>query len=222
MSHGRNCCSVSLSGPISEEVSGHSASGNEPASTIQAAGRNSWGQTALAGWGDWDFLHLAQSYTDTTFTCEVQRQRVCLMYGFVCVIQQRLWPIFRNEPQKRYHRGLPGEISARKATAECGAISGMMGLGCPAPVIQKVLHFMCRSKMQAKQFGPVKKHNVLWECSNNLPSLFSPLFWLLERHRLCLQAILGEICLMVLRRVFPLIRNQWFFISITSKDRDIH
>lgn len=142
------------------------------------------------------------------------------MYGSVCVTQQRLWPIFRDEPQKRYHRGLPGEISARKATAECGAISGMMGLGCPAPVIQKVLHFTWRSKMQAKQFGPVKKHNVLWECcSNNLPSLFSPLFWLLKRHRLCLQTILGEICLMVLWRVFPLIRNRWFFISITSKDR---
>lgn len=52
-------------------VSDHSASGNEPSSTIQAPGRNSWGQTKLAGRGDRDLLHLTQSHTNAVSVWDI-------------------------------------------------------------------------------------------------------------------------------------------------------
>lgn len=58
----------------------------------------------------------------------------------MCVWKGRHVSHYHYEDKFKDRMGAPGEIAAKKAAEECVAVSGMMGQGCPAPVIWKVQH----------------------------------------------------------------------------------
>lgn len=58
----------------------------------------------------------------------------------MCAWKGRHVSHYHYEDKFKDRMGAPGEIAAKKAAEECVAISGMMGQGCPAPVIWKVQH----------------------------------------------------------------------------------